>query len=322
VVELRHLRAFLAVVDDGSFTAAARRLGVAQSAVSQLLRTLEDHLGVLLLNRTTRSVALTPAGEQFADRLRPALAAVDGALAHVRAIATPGLLRVGFKAGGVGPLLTEVLHAYSAAHPTVQVQLTRMDWTDDLTALRLGSLDVVLARPPLDARGLHARELLSDQRVVGLPTWHTLARQTEVTLADLADEPVITGAGAPAELNDFWTVNPRPDGRAPRLGPAVRNNDEMLVHVGLGHGVCIAAATVADHHHGSDVVFRPITDLPPFPLLLLTSAGRQRDDVDAFAALSIAVAQEQAARRSARPARASDGGAGTVAPDRADSCPE
>jgi DNA-binding transcriptional LysR family regulator len=305
VVELRHLRAFLAVVDDGSFTAAARRLGVAQSAVSQLLRTLEDHLGVLLLNRTTRSVALTPAGEQFADRLRPALAAVDGALAHVRAIATPGLLRVGFKAGGVGPLLTEVLHAYSAAHPTVQVELTRMDWTDDLTALRLGSLDVVLARPPLDARGLHARELLSDQRVVGLPTWHALAKQTEVTLADLADEPVVTGAGAPAELNDFWTVNPRPDGRAPRLGPAVRNNDEMLVHVGLGHGVCIAAATVADHHHGSDVVFRPITDLPPFPLLLLTSVGRQRADVDAFAALSIAVAQEQAARRSAQPADAS-----------------
>jgi DNA-binding transcriptional LysR family regulator len=305
VVELRHLRAFLAVVDGGSFTAAARRLGVAQSAVSQLLRTLEDDLGVLLLTRTTRSVALTPAGEQFVDRLRPALDAVDGALAHVRAIATPGLLRVGFKAGGVGPLLTEVLHAYSAAHPTVQVELTRMDWTDDLTALRLGSLDVVLARPPLDARGLHARELLSDQRVVGLPTWHALAKQTEVTLADLADEPVVTGAGAPAELNDFWTVNPRPDGRAPRLGPAVRNNDEMLVHVGLGHGVCIAAATVADHHHGSDVVFRPITDLPPFPLLLLTSVGRQRADVDAFAALSIAVAQEQAARRSAQPADAS-----------------
>jgi DNA-binding transcriptional LysR family regulator len=180
-----------------------------------------------------------------------------------------------------------------------------MDWTDDLTALRLGSLDVVLARPPLDARGLHARELLSDQRVVGLPTWHALAKQTEVTLADLADEPVVTGAGAPAELNDFWTVNPRPDGRAPRLGPAVRNNDEMLVHVGLGHGVCIAAATVADHHHGSDVVFRPITDLPPFPLLLLTSAGRQRADVDAFAALSIAVAREQAAGRSAQPADAS-----------------
>jgi DNA-binding transcriptional LysR family regulator len=293
------MRAFLAVVDGGSFTAAARRLGVAQSAVSQLLRTLEDDLGAQLLTRTTRSVALTPAGEQFVNRLRPALAAVDGALAHVRAVATPGLLRVGFKAGGVGPLLTEVLHAYSAAHPTVQVQLTRLDWTDDLTALRLGSLDVVLARPPLDTRGLHARELLCDQRVVGLPTWHALAKQSEVTLADLADEPVITGAGAPAELNDFWTVNPRPDGRAPRLGPAVRNNDEMLVHVGLGHGVCIAAATVADHHHSADVVFRPITDLPPLPLLLLTPAGRQRDDIDAFTALSIAVAQEQTARRPA-----------------------
>ncbi len=294
MVELRHLRAFLAVAESGSFTQAARRLGVAQSAVSQLVRTLEVDVGALLLTRTTRSLSLTPVGEQFVDRMTPALAAVDGALAHVRAAAsTPGLLRVGFKAGGVGPLLTEVLHAYSAAHPAVRVELARMDWADDLSLLRLGGLDVVLARPPVVTRGLDARELFSDQRVVGLPAWHALARQPEVTMADLADEPVITGAGAPPELNDFWTVNPRPDGRAPRLGPAVRNNDEMLVHVGLGHGVCIAAATVADHYQGSDVVFRPIADLPPLPLLLITAIGRKRPDVDAFAQLSSTVAQEQ-----------------------------
>ena len=292
-VELRHLRAFVMVADHGSFTAAARQLGIAQSAVSQLVRVLEDDLGALLFARTTRSVVLTGAGEQFAERLRPALASIDGALQHARAAATvPGLLRVGFKAGGIGPLLTEVLHAYSAVHPSIQVELTRMEWTDDLSPLRLGSLDVVLARPPIDTQGLHARTLLSDRRVVGLPTWHPLAAQPEVTLSDLADEPVITGAGAPAELNSFWTVNPRPDGRAPRLGPAVRNNDEMLVHVALGHGVCIAAATVTDHYLRPDVVFRPIGDLPPFPLLLLTATGRQRTAVEAFAALSATVARE------------------------------
>ncbi len=292
-VELRHLRAFLMVVDHGSFTAAARQLGVAQSAVSQLVRTLEDDLGTVLLTRTTRSVSLTPAGAQLAERLQPALERIDGALRHTRAAAAvPGLLRVGFKAGGIGPLLTEVLHAYSAAHPHTQVELTRMEWTDDLSPLRLGSLDVVLTRPPIDTQGLHARTLLSDRRVVGLPTWHPLAAQPEVTMSDLADEPVITGADAPPALNDFWTVNPRPDGRAPRLGPAVRNNDEMLVHVALGHGVCIAAATVADHYHRPDVVFRPIGDLPPFPLLLLTATGRQRTAVEAFAALSATVARE------------------------------
>jgi DNA-binding transcriptional LysR family regulator len=292
-VELRHLRAFLMVIDHGSFTAAARQLGVAQSAVSQLVRTLEDDLGTVLFTRTTRSVSVTPAGAQLAERLQPALDGIDGALTHTRvAAAVPGLLRVGFKAGGIGPLLTEVLHAYSAAHPHNRVELTRMEWTDDLSPLRLGSLDVVLARPPIDTQGLHARTLLSDRRVVGLPTWHPLAAQAEVTLRDLADEPVITGVDAPPELNDFWTVNPRPDGRAPRLGPAVRNNDEMLVHVALGHGVCIAAATVTDHYLRPDVVFRPIGDLPPLPLLLLTATGRQRTAVEAFAALSATVARE------------------------------
>lgn len=297
MVELRHLRALLAVVEHGSFTSAARHLGVAQSAVSQLVRALEDDIGTPLLTRTTRSVTLTSTGEDLVHRLGPAVESVDGALAHVRAGVTgPGLLRVGFKAGGVGPLLTEVLHAYSAAHPAVRVELTRMDWADDLARLRQGSLDVVLARPPINTRGLHARTLLTDRRLVGLPTWHRLAGEPEVSLADLAEEPVITGAGAPQALNDFWTVNPRPDGREPVLGPAVRNNDEMLVHVALGHGVCIAAATVAEHYNGADVVFRPISDLPPFPLLLLTSRGKTRSDVEAFATLSTTVAREQAAR--------------------------
>jgi DNA-binding transcriptional LysR family regulator len=294
-VELRHLRAFLLVADTGSFTGAARRLGVAQSAVSQLVRTLETDVGVPLFTRTTRSVSLTPAGGDLVDRLRPALTAIDAALTVARA-GTAGRLRVGFKAGGVGPLLTEVLHAYSASRPTVQVQLQRMDWTDDLTPLRLGGLDVVLARPPVDTRGLAAQVLLEDRRVVGLPIWHPLAGRSEVTLADVADEPVITGADASPEANDFWIVDPRPDGRVPRRGPAVRNNDEMLVHVALGHGICIAAATVAEHHRDADVVFRPVADLPPLPLLLLTATGPRRPEVEAFAELSTRVARELAGR--------------------------
>lgn len=301
-IELRHLRAFLLVAEVGSFTQAARRLGVAQSAVSQLVRSLENDIGTPLFTRTTRSVTPTEAGERLAEQLRPALETVEDALTRARsAAAAPRPLRVGFKAGGIGPLLTEVLHAFSAARPDVQVRLRRMDWTADLTALRTGDLDVVLARPPVDARGLDARTLLSDRRVVGLPTWHRLARRPEVTLADLADEPVITGADAPAALNDFWTVNPRPDGRAPRPGPAVHNNEEMLVHVALGHGVCIAAATIADHHR-ADVVFRPIADLPPLPLLLLTAPGPRRPDVGAFCELGAAVAAELTARRPSSPA--------------------
>lgn len=291
-IELRHLRAFLLVASTGSFTAAARRLGIAQSAVSQLVRTLEQDLEVRLFTRTTRSVTLTEAGERLARQLPVGLDRIDAALAEARSSSAPAPLRVGFKAGGIGPLLTEVLHAYSAAHPTVRVQLRRMDWNDGLAGLHLDELDVVLARPPLDTRGLRVQTLLHDRRVVGLPPWHHLAEQSEVTLADLADEPVVTGAAAPAELNDFWTVNPRPDGRTPRLGPAVRNNEEMLVHVALGHGVCIAAATIVDHHDPADVVFRPIADLPPFPLLLLTPPGPRRPDVDAFCALSAAVAVE------------------------------
>jgi DNA-binding transcriptional LysR family regulator len=80
----------------------------------------------------------------------------------------------------------------------------------------------------------------------------------------------------------------------------VHNNEEMLVHVALGHGVCIAAATIADHHR-ADVVFRPIADLPPLPLLLLTAPGPRRPDVGAFCELGAAVAAELTARRPGSP---------------------
>ncbi len=304
-VELRHLRAFLAVLDELSFTRAADRLGLTQSTLSQTVRALEVDLGVALFTRTTRSVAVTAAGHRLALGVRPALDVLDDSLVRARQHDdAPERLRVGFHAGGVGPIMTEVLQAFSAAHGAVVVELQRLDWVDGAdgaSAVRAGIADVALLRPPVDLRDITSRVLFRDERVVGLAVWHRLARRAEVSLADLADEPVVTGAAASRALIDFWTVNPRPGGGPPVWGPAVHGNEEMLEHVALGHAVCIAASTVESHYRRPDVVFRPIIDLEPIPLYLVT-ASPPTPSARLFVDVAADVTRERATRAPAGPA--------------------
>lgn len=290
--DLRQLRAFLAVAEHLSFTRAARHLGVAQPALSQTVRTLERELGVALFARTTRSVALTDTGAGFAAELAPAMAAVHAAVQNARAVKTK-VLRVAFKAGGVGPLLTEVLHAFNAAHPEVEIALERLEWGDEARSLRTGTCDVALLRPPLDVSSLRTVVLLTDHRVVALAATHRLARQRRVHIDELADEPIVHGgAQAPAALQDYWTINPRPDGRTPVWGPVARSNEEMLEHVALGSAVAIVAATVPGYYPRPDIVFLPLDGIPATPLLLATRDHPPTGVVRDFQALAVSVAVE------------------------------
>jgi DNA-binding transcriptional LysR family regulator len=301
--DLRQLRAFLAVAEHLSFTRAAQHLGVAQPALSQTVRALERELGVALFERTTRSVSLTDAGAAFAAELAPALASVHAAVQRARA-AEATVLRVAFKAGGVGPLLTEVLHAFNAAHPHVEIALERLEWGDEARSLRTGACDVALVRPPIDVSGLRTTVLLADRRVVALAATHRLARQRRVHIDELADEPIVHGgADAPAALQDYWTINPRPDGRTPVWGPAARSNEEMLEHVALGSAVAIAAATVPGYYPRPDIAFRPLDGIPTTPLLLATRDRPATRLVRDFSALAATVAAETTRAAAARPRR-------------------
>src|SRR5450432_690642 len=124
-IELRHLRYFAAVAEDASFTAAARRLHVAQQVLSTQVRQLEDTLGVELLRRTGRGAVLTPAGRAFLAGARDTLAALDRAAAAARntAGAIEGTLPVGLSTAAAGELPTALLAAFGQACPQVQVRL-------------------------------------------------------------------------------------------------------------------------------------------------------------------------------------------------------
>ncbi len=139
---------FLAVVEAGSFRAAASQLGVSPSAVSQAVKALEGRLGVPLLTRTTRSLGLTEAGAQFAARCRPALAELGDALEGVRDFGEEptGLLRINAPRIAWPVVLAPILEPFRRAHPKVEVEVFLDDGIADIAAdgfdagIRLGQL--------------------------------------------------------------------------------------------------------------------------------------------------------------------------------------
>lgn len=232
-MELRHLRYFVAVAEELSFTRAAARLHTSQPSLSQQIRQLEAEVGVPLLERSRHHVALTNAGRVFLRETRDIL----GRLAHASRLATQaaegraGDLSVGtFPAADVRilpalrpqiatnlPHLRLVLHSKYAVEPTA--------------GLRAGALDVAFMRGPADETDLDTIELLREQIVVVLPAHHELARRKKIPVQLLDDLPCITmeRSRAPALYDSIAALY-----RQTRIRMhGVSSADNVLGHLGL-----------------------------------------------------------------------------------------
>src|SRR5690348_14781818 len=155
-IELRHLRYFVAVADEASFTAAAHRVHVAQQVLSTQIRQLEDAVGTQLLHRTNKGATLTPAGAAFLTTARETLAGLDRGVAAARnaARAVTGRLLVGLGSGCENETRTRLLTAFERAHPDVEISLQTFDMTQPSAGLLDNSSDVALVRPPVAAPGI------------------------------------------------------------------------------------------------------------------------------------------------------------------------
>ncbi len=126
-MDLKQIRGFIAVAEEMHFGRAAERLHMAPTALSRLIRTLEEEIGVKLLLRTTRAVTLTRAGLGFLDDAKAILGATEAAARNAREIADSGgmTLRIGAIDAASSSFLPQALNALRAAHPTVDVRLPR-----------------------------------------------------------------------------------------------------------------------------------------------------------------------------------------------------
>jgi LysR family hca operon transcriptional activator len=194
-MELRHLRYFVAVAEEGSLThAAERRLHTAQPSLSRQIRDLELEVGVPLLERGARGISLTAAGRTFLDHARLALLQVDAAGEAARRAAQPEkrAFTIGFLAGQELVWLSETLRILRGEQPDIEITLASQSSPELAGALMRGKVDVAFLRREKDAPGIAFKPLIREPLVALLPAGHRLAAQKAVRIEDLAQETYIT----------------------------------------------------------------------------------------------------------------------------------
>jgi DNA-binding transcriptional LysR family regulator len=294
--EARQLRYFVAVAEERSFSRAAERLHLSQPALSEAVRKLEAELGVQLLERSSRHVALTAAGDTLLEAGGDVLARLDAALERTRRAAAgqAGRLRVGFQAAGAGELSTLARARFARRFPDVRVEPKAFDWGGEVQGLREEECDVAFVWLPADTTALHAEVVAVEGRFAGLPVAHRLAGRNALGILELRDEPIMWTRRAARYWVDSWAVNPRPDGSAPVWGPENGNVEEMLERVAQGDAMCIGPASMARYYARPDLVWVPIRDIDPLRIALAWPERGATPHVEPFAAIVREVAAELA----------------------------
>jgi DNA-binding transcriptional LysR family regulator len=286
-VELRHLRSFVVTAEELHVGRAAARLHLTQPSLSRQIAALEHDVGVPLFSRIRRRFGLTPAGEIFLVAAREIIrraddAARDAQRAHRGEL---GTLRLGFVQSATFEVLPELLAAFRVAHPDVTLEVETMTTIRQVAALRAGSLDVGLLRPPISEPGLTTRVISRDPLVVALPGGHPLAKRRRVPLAALADESFVlyTRSFGPS-VQDVIIGHCMAAGFSPRIIQEAADVQTIVSLIAAGLGVSLLIAPTPPTAERA-VVYRPISDdLPPWELALAWSAGNRTPVLSRFLA--------------------------------------
>ncbi|MBO1074355.1 LysR family transcriptional regulator [Roseomonas sp. 1311] len=266
-MELRHLRAFLAVAETLHFSRAAERLGISPPALTEQVQGLEVLLGVRLFRRTKRSVALTDAGQLFLRDAGPALEQVERAerTGRLAGRAELGIVNVGFAASAAfSGLLGASVAAWRQAQPQVELRLQELESIPQLEALGEGRLDIGFIRPPpVLPDGVATLVLLREPLWLALPQQHPLSAQTAIRVEELADEPFVT---PDAEMSTGFYHHTLSLGRRAGFTPRLVHHGRDLVAVAalvaLGIGVALVPDSLRESLRLPGLTYRPLAGEP------------------------------------------------------------
>ncbi len=204
---LDQLRGFVAVAEELHFGRAAERLLMTQPPLSRQIQKLERSVGVRLLERDNRKVALTAAGSAFLVEARRLLTLAEVAPDRARRIAagSTGTVRIGFTAASTYGTLTRVLNAIASAAPDIDLDLYEMVTSEQVAGLQSGELDLGLARPPFDTEQFASRLLHTEEMVLAVPDGHWMTSLgRDVTADDLVQEPLVMHS--PTKARYFYNL--------------------------------------------------------------------------------------------------------------------
>lgn len=247
-MELRHLRYFRAVADYGSVTAAAKRLHVSQSAISEQIHDLENELGGQLLDRSARKIRLTSQGEVFLKEARKTLEAAERAVDLTRQSlqGEVGKLSIGFFLWGAGGFFPRIIREFRRRSPGIRLSLMDMHVHEQLVALEEGRIDVGLTRPlepPFD-RNLQSELLYRDPIVVAMRPDHLFAKRV-VRISELQKERIVVcdQRHSPVLLENFIKLCGE-EGFSPQIVNSSPTWAGVLTLVEAGEGVGIVPSGV------------------------------------------------------------------------------
>jgi DNA-binding transcriptional LysR family regulator len=262
----RALRSFLVLAQELHFGRAAERLGVAQPALSQQLQRLESTLGVRLIDRSARRVALTDAGAAFLPDAARALDAQERAATSARAAwrGQRGTLRVALMAATPTEAFVQTLRTYALNHPDVTVRIREAPLDRVLAQVADGDADLALLvahAPPRTPRDVELHPICTENLHVAVGPGHRLLAATSASMGELADERfslLARGDGAALDVHGLCTMA----GFQPTPYAEVHDLATQLAIVATG--LCVAIVPESAHRHApADVTFTPLTDVQP-----------------------------------------------------------
>jgi DNA-binding transcriptional LysR family regulator len=296
VPELKHLRYFIAVAEELNFSAAARREYVSQQALSRIIQQLEAELGVVLFERTTRSVSLTPAGDAMLAAARRSAAAADEAFEAARRaqrgeVTRPLRIELG---SGVLETAAQISRRVRRDHPEIALRHTAMGTTKGIDALRDGRLDAVLGlaseTPPIVRAELIRLESLR----IAISAEHPLAARETIALAELdRHELLLPSEESGREWNQFVAIACARAGITIRRSPSTVHGATVTAELLRDTLLVLPTLRWADPPGG--IAFRPIVEPElRFPWSIMTSSMvGGRHEVDALLESAQNLAHEQ-----------------------------
>jgi DNA-binding transcriptional LysR family regulator len=269
-LHLRDLRYFVAVAEELHFSRAAERLHLDQPTLSRHVRQLEEKLGVRLLDRTTRQVALTDAGRAFVEKAHETLAAAGAAVDAAQAAANGrvGVLQVGMMVEGWPELRAKACEAFEERYPGVEVRTLSYPFADPTLGLASGETDVAFVTLPLPHQLIATERLYDEPRAFVLASSHRLASKESIGLDDVEDEAFFGLSGmednpTATAWDAFWQLQPRPDGTRRPVGAVAATKEEWFDALIRERAISTTALSAATLFPLPGVTYVPAKGLDP-----------------------------------------------------------
>jgi len=251
-MELRQLRYFVAVAEEGNISRAAKKIFLTQPALSRQVKALEEEVGQCLLERQAHSILLTTAGQELLREARDLLRHADQVLERARASGHGVRLRVGYAPSLAAGILSAAVENFTQTHPNARVELFDLSTKELLTGLESGQLDVALGVGRLrETRGLTWTPLVRVPWQLAVNRNHPLARKPQVRPTEVAAEPLLVFCQR--DYPEYWDLTTQwlhKHRQRPRIARKYDGVDSLMAAVESGLGVALVTVRIAQRVPG------------------------------------------------------------------------